>query len=180
MHAAADGGGSAAVGEILRYGVVSDTHGLVPAPLFDIFDGVERIYHCGDVGSLECIEDLEEIAPVRLVTGNMDHASVARKYPDQILEEMEFGMLAMAHGSHYRHTNQAIIQGLLAQFSSANPRVVLFGHSHVPCLETRGNGILFVNPGSASRPRYGGTAMVALVEFDPATKELTVRHVAVK
>ena len=48
--------------EIIRYGVISDTHGSVPANVFEVFEGVRRIYHCGDLGSLAAAAEFEAIA----------------------------------------------------------------------------------------------------------------------
>ena len=169
--------GAATLGEVLQYGVISDTHGLIPSRVFDVFDGARRIYHCGDVGSAECIAELEAIAPLRLVSGNMDTWEIVSRYPEKVVEEAEFGTLAMAHGSYYGHRNDAIVRGLLHQFGAAKPRLILFGHSHVPYLGNHGNGALILNPGSASRPRVGSSATVAIVEYVPDTNTLTARHV---
>ena len=166
--------------DLLRYGVISDTHGLVPRRVFDVLQGVRTLYHCGDIGSLDCVSELEAIAPLRLVSGNMDQARIAAKYPDQLVEDVEFGALVMAHGGHYGHKNEAIIQGLLNQFLAAAPRLILFGHSHTPYIGTHNNGVLLVNPGSASRPRIGHPRTVAIVEYDAARDTLAAKLVALK
>lgn len=164
--------------ETIRYGVIADTHGLIPRSVFSVFEGVKRIYHCGDIGSRNCISDLEAIAPLRAVPGNMDLWTISAAFPDQVLEELEFGSLAMVHGTQYGHKNETIIMGLLDEFLATKPRLIVFGHSHVPCLEEH-EGILFLNPGSTSRPKIGNPPTVAMVEYNPATDELVIRHVEV-
>ena len=163
---------------IIRYGVIADTHDLLPPAIFDIFENVQCIYHCGDIGSTICISDLETIAPLRAVRGNMDVGKVAVSYPDQVIEELEFGSLAMVHGMQYGHRNETIIRELLLQFLQTKPRIILFGHSHVPCLEER-EGILFLNPGSPTRPKIGNPPSVGLIEYNTMTDELVARHVTV-
>ena len=54
------------MGEPIRYGVISDTHGSVHPKVFDVFAGVRRIFHCGDIGSPNVITDLQAIAPVQI------------------------------------------------------------------------------------------------------------------
>ncbi len=60
--------------KVMLIGVISDTHGYFDPRLPDVFRGVERILHAGDIGSLEVVERLEAIAPVVAVHGNMDRA----------------------------------------------------------------------------------------------------------
>ena len=56
----------------MKIGVVSDTHGFFDARLQELLAGVELILHAGDVGKLEVLDELERIAPVRAVKGNID------------------------------------------------------------------------------------------------------------
>jgi len=165
------------MGEILRYGVLSDTHGSVRPAVFDLFQGVRRIYHCGDVGSQECLMDLEVIAPLRAVYGNMDPWSIAGACPEKVIEAAEFGTVVLYHGSRFGHSNDAIMQGLYREFAADKPRLVLFGHTHVPVNELR-HGVLFVNPGSASLPHPGAGPTAALVEYNPGSGNLTARIAA--
>ncbi len=44
------------------------------------------------------------------------------------------------------------------------PDVFIYGHSHVPALEHL-EGVLFLNPGSAGKPRFGRTPSIALLEL---------------
>ncbi|MDP2299370.1 MAG: metallophosphoesterase family protein, partial [Actinomycetota bacterium] len=50
-------------------GVISDTHGTLPASVAQAFRGVEQIVHAGDVGSQQVLDELEAIAPVVAVRG---------------------------------------------------------------------------------------------------------------
>ena len=51
----------------MKIGVISDTHGHLDSKVFDIFKGVDRILHGGDIGPPVLILELEEIAPVTAV-----------------------------------------------------------------------------------------------------------------
>ena len=53
-------------------GVVSDTHGFFDTRLGELLAGVELILHAGDVGKQEVLDELQRIAPVRAVRGNVD------------------------------------------------------------------------------------------------------------
>jgi len=54
----------------VRIGVISDTHGLFDESIPSIFDGVDALIHAGDIGKLEVIKRLEEIAQVLAVESN--------------------------------------------------------------------------------------------------------------
>src|ERR1700731_5355868 len=68
-----------------KIGVISDTHiphfkGL-PDAVWQYFAGVELIIHAGDLSVLSVISELETIAPVVAVQGNIEEEEVVRKLP---------------------------------------------------------------------------------------------------
>jgi len=155
----------------VRYGAISDTHGHLPASVYRHFAGVERIFHCGDIGAESCLYELEAIAPVIAVAGNMDPWHIAGSQPQSIIEEMPFGRIAIAHGMRFGHDNERIARGLLDAFAPESPRVILFGHSHIPYVRQHGK-TLVVNPGSASIPK-GAAASVAILHYELQTETLS-------
>ncbi len=50
-------------------GVISDTHGLLRAEALVALSQAEHIFHAGDVGDIEIVRRLEEIAPVTAIRG---------------------------------------------------------------------------------------------------------------
>ena len=61
--------------------VISDTHGLLRASVFNAFKGADMILHAGDVGNSSIIDELQKIAPVTAVRGNMDGGKWADRLP---------------------------------------------------------------------------------------------------
>jgi putative phosphoesterase len=124
-------------------GVISDTHGLLRPEALDALAGVELIIHAGDIGSLEVIEALRNIAPVAAVRGNNDRGPWAAEFP--LYEVVEFGgyFIYVLHDLKEIDINPA----------AAGFRVVVSGHSHKPLAEER-RGILYLNPGSAGPRRF--------------------------
>ena len=62
-------------------GLISDTHipkraMCIPQRVFEIFKNVDFIIHAGDLVELTVIDELEQIAPVLAVHGNMDGPEV--------------------------------------------------------------------------------------------------------
>lgn len=146
----------------MKLGILADTHGRLPTQIHDFFQGVEAILHAGDVGRDEVFIELQTIAPVHAVRGNMDlPGSLAWSCPEeaampfagvQFLIVHDLGPLTPAN--RYR---SRIIQYY-------QPQVIIFGHTHVPYLQTHQN-VLYCNPGSAASGRSGHPPSVGLLEI---------------
>ena len=125
-------------------GLISDTHGLVRASVFDALAGVELILHAGDVGD-GVLEELEAIAPVRAVYGNTD--PIDPRLTPSI--EMEIGGVSI-HVSHGHELGRPTPEKLLSAYPS---HVLVYGHTHRQ-LVTQADGRLVVNPGAAGQRRF--------------------------
>src|SRR6266516_278782 len=70
---------------IRKIGVISDTHiphfKKLPEVIWEHFAGVELIIHAGDLSILTVIDELETIAPVVAVQGNIEEEEVMLKLP---------------------------------------------------------------------------------------------------
>ncbi len=130
-------------GKPVTFGVISDTHGLLRPEAVKALRGSDRILHAGDIGALEIIEALAQIAPVTAVRGNVDTGCWARALP--ATEVVEAGGVSI----YILHD----LGQLDLKPEAAGFRVVIYGHSHQPQIEER-TGILYFNPGSAGPRRF--------------------------
>jgi putative phosphoesterase len=142
----------------LRLGIISDTHGLLETSVRSIFAGVKVIVHAGDIGRIEVIELLSEIAPVLAVRGNNDHL---RGFPLQLIEEICGQKLLVRHIFGEIHQLGKLEYRLLHR---VKPDVVVFGHSHRPYSQVVGTTLLF-NPGSAGPKRFSLPRTVGLLHL---------------
>ena len=126
-----------------RVGVISDTHGLLRPHAVAALEGVELILHAGDVGKPEVLEQLERLAPVRAVRGNVDVGPWADQLPIQTEIRLEQAVVAVVH----------VRSRLNVDPVAAGYAAVLFGHSHKPLIETV-DGVLYFNPGAAGPRRF--------------------------
>ena len=67
---------------MMKIGVVSDTHGSSAPKSRPRWHGVERILHLGDVGKASVLEELDKIAPVTAVRGNVDREGPCSELPE--------------------------------------------------------------------------------------------------
>jgi putative phosphoesterase len=124
-------------------GVISDTHSLLRPEACDALRGSDFIVHAGDVGDPEILTRLREIAPVTAVRGNIDRGGWANALPQT--DVLEVGRISI----YVLH----ILAELDLKPEAAGLSAVIYGHSHVPKIETQ-NGVLYFNPGSAGQRRF--------------------------
>ena len=161
----------------MKVGVLSDTHGFFDPALREHLAGVECILHAGDIDSQSVLDELAAMAPVHAVRGNVDPADLDLPLshtlrldgaqiqlqhilpaPQSELEEWSDGALARKHYPRRRET-------FLKSFDRAT-RVVIFGHSHEPCLVVL-ERVLFFNPGSAGKKRFSLPRSFGVLEISP-------------
>ena len=152
----------------MKIGIISDTQGHVPNAVHDALAGVDHILHAGDVGPMDVITELETIAPVSAVLGNTDYAI---QLPQTRVQTFVVQKFLVHHIVDLPFPSQLVRETI----ADEQPNVVVFGHTHMPCNEQH-NGVLFLNPGSASNPRGGSAPSVAIVKCNEAV--LNVKFVA--
>ncbi|MDO9465740.1 MAG: metallophosphoesterase family protein [Thiobacillus sp.] len=136
-------------------GLIADTHGLLRPEAVAALQGCVHIVHAGDIGSRTgeprgVLDTLAQIAPLTVVRGNNDRADWAATIPHAADIEFERVRIHVLH----------ILDELAIDPAAAGVNVVVSGHSHQPCVETR-DGVLFVNPGSAGPRRFSLPVSVA-------------------
>lgn len=142
-------------------GVISDTHGRLAPDTLVALRGVAHILHAGDIGDPAIIAALESVAPVTAVRGNSDAGTaLARRYPVMHWLVWEGVKVYMTHIGGKPHD---LAKGLPRE-PDVRPDVYIFGHSHTALIETI-DGVLFLNPGAAGQPRFGGGLSLAILEL---------------
>jgi putative phosphoesterase len=150
----------------MRIGVISDTHGLFDRALLRHFSGVDHILHAGDIGRREVIEQLEQIAPVTAVSGNVDGFE-ASGFPVEQVIEMAGHRIALYHRLYEK--GKLTRDG--AQFlKRTKPAICVYGHTHQPKAEWC-EGVLLFNPGSAGPKRFHLPRVIELLLFHNKTIE---------
>ena len=124
-------------------GVISDTHGLLRPEAVELLRGSEHIIHAGDIGAPEIVAELEKIAPVTAIRGNVDTQEWARRFAEIEVVELAGLYLYVIHDANALDLNP----------KAAGFAAVISGHSHKPKQEVK-DGVLYFNPGSAGPRRF--------------------------
>ncbi len=137
-----------------RIGIISDTHGLLRPEAVTTLAGSDHIIHAGDIGKDSIVKELELLAPVTAVRGNVDNEAWCFRYP--LTEALEFeGIFIYVYHGHL---------GLDIDPKAGDFRVVISGHSHEPKIEEK-HGVTFFNPGSAGRKRFSLPVSLGILEL---------------
>lgn len=150
-------------------GVISDTHGKLDEQVLDLFAGVNRIIHAGDIGSEELIWKLETIAPVIAVRGNIDDNTMC--FPNERMAVIAGRTFYVRHQFATAEKMSAAQQRIIEQ---RMPDAVVFGHSH-KAYSGAWRGTLLFNPGSAGPKRFSLPRSIGFIEIQD--EQLTSRIV---
>ena len=136
--------------------VISDTHGnsrLISTLLTNYLKVVTTVVHLGDhardmvrfVRDKHVDDDLNKIE-FHVVNGNTD--PLIDIYEERVIE-VAGKSIFITHGHNYDVKSN--LDRLIERAQELHVDACLFGHTHIPTLFTQ-NGILFLNPGSATYP----------------------------
>jgi uncharacterized protein len=159
----------------MRIGVVSDTHGQVrltqnAVRMLESLQ-VERVFHCGDVGSAAVVE-LFSTWPTHFVFGNVDDEFViheAIRAAGQSCHE-RFGHIELAgRRIAFLHGDDGAL--LTKTVAGGEWDLVCHGHTHVARQQWLGR-TLVLNPGAVYRANPHSIACVELPEVEATIIEI--------
>ncbi len=168
-------------------GLIADTHvpqrlKSLPPSVFDVFRGVDRILHAGDINSAGVLEQLAQIAPVEAVAGNAD--LFKHGLPLTRIVEVESRRIGLVHGhggwlkylrskvrDQFRFDEEHYLDIVRQSFGAVD--AIVFGHTHRWYLSNQ-SGILLINPGPIA-PDYYNTPgpQVGLLHVTSASLKAT-------
>ena len=133
---------------------------------------MDRIVHAGDIGKRSVIEQLEAIAPVTVVSGNVDSYEESG-FPREAIIKVNGVRIAIRHvvfeGGKLTGEGREFLDRI-------RPDICIFGHTHQPMSERLGNTVLF-NPGSAGPRRFTLPRMVGWITIGA---RVSAKHILLK
>lgn len=146
---------------MIKIGILSDTHGVLPTNTVSFFEEVDEIWHAGDIGRKEVVHDLLAIKPLRAVYGNIDGQEIRNLYPEHLFFMAENVSVLMVHTGGYPGRYDA---GALKLIKEYKPSLFVCGHSHIlRVIFDRRLNMLCINPGAAGN--YGLHTRVTMVRL---------------
>jgi len=158
----------------MKVGIISDTHvpgaaSSLPPAVFEIFRGVDLILHAGDIVGSSVLSELEAIAPVEAVAGNMDDNELHLRLPAKKLLTLGRFFVGLTHGKY-----RIDLQKEMIRKDFGNVDLIVYGHSHMP-FWGKIDDVWFLNPGSPTDKRYAPYNSVALLTVDDELEAEIIR-----
>ncbi len=158
--------------QFLKIAVVSDTHiparlQTLPGIVYEHCSDVDLILHSGDLEDVSVLRDLERLAPVKAVKGNMDRLDL----PLFLNLKLKSKTICISHGSGTYHD---VRLRLYKKFIQLKPDIIIHGHTHEFYWQKNKN-IWFLCPGAISNPiGYRSMALLTLEDNqEPIVEKIT-------
>lgn len=141
--------------------LLSDTHSYMDERILDYAKDVDEIWHCGDFGNMNVIEELEKLKPLRGVYGNIDEAKIRTIFPEVLFFRCEEVDVLMIHIGGYPQKYSALAKKEIAE---KKPQLFISGHSHIlKAMFDKQNNLLHLNPGASGI--YGWHKVRTMMRF---------------
>jgi uncharacterized protein len=133
----------------IRIGLISDTHGHLDDAILEALQPCDEIWHAGDVGSVEVIDTIQALHPIRGVYGNIDDHIVRRIFPEELIFTVEGLKVYMVHIGGYP---TRYVKEVKKRLVSEKPDLYICGHSHIcKVVPDYTLNLLHMNPGACGQ-----------------------------
>ncbi|RAJ83401.1 hypothetical protein CLV59_103368 [Chitinophaga dinghuensis] len=128
---------------------MSDTHSYLHPQVFQYFEGVDEIWHAGDIGDSKIADQLEAFKPFRAVWGNIDGKDIRIRYPETLHFNLEGVQVMITHIGGYPGK---YAPGVKAELIAHQSKLFICGHSHIlKVMPDPSLGLLHMNPGACGQ-----------------------------
>jgi uncharacterized protein len=132
----------------------------LPAECLRRLESADLILHAGDVVGASVLAELEQLAPVEAVAGNMDEPALLAALPERRVVDVDDARLGMVHVA-----GPAAGRGDRLARAFPGCDAVVYGHTHVPEM-TRAGDLWVLNPGSPTERRGAPAHSMLMLEID--------------
>ncbi len=142
--------------------LLSDTHSYIDNQILKFVKQADEVWHVGDIGSLEVIDTLKKLKPLRAVYGNIDDALIRTEFPLDNKFTIEKTTVWMTHIGGYPNRYD---QRIKEEISKNPPQLFISGHSHIlKVMFDKKLNLLHMNPGAAGK--HGFHTVRTMLRFE--------------
>ena len=130
-----------------KIGLLSDTHSYLDPKIKEYFSNVDEIWHAGDIGSMEVLDELLAFKPTRAVWGNIDNHEIRQETKEFLRFKIEDVNVLITHigGKPYQYSLPAKEE----LTKNGTPDLFICGHSHITLVQMdKKFNMLWMNPGA--------------------------------
>lgn len=133
----------------MKIGLLSDTHNYLDPAIYDYFQDCDELWHAGDIGTSDLLNQLQKFKSTRVVYGNIDSTDLQRDLPEDLWFDCEGAKVLITHiaGKPPRYNKR-----VLGVIGANPPNILVCGHSHIlRVIYDKTNQLLYLNPGACGR-----------------------------
>lgn len=146
---------------MIKIGLISDTHSHFDDDMRNFLQPVDQIWHAGDIGNVELLDNLRKFKSVVAVYGNIDDATVRHCVPEIQVFMAEQVKVAMMHIGGYPGKYELKAMAVL---QAERPKIFVCGHSHIlKVMYDRNFDCIHMNPGASGK--YGFQPKRTMLRF---------------
>ncbi|WP_311954598.1 metallophosphoesterase family protein [Mucilaginibacter terrae] len=151
-----------------RIGLLSDTHGYLDDAVFKHFADCDEIWHAGDFGTIELVDQLAAFKPLKGVYGNIDGKEIRQTFPEHMRFMCEDLDVWMTHIGGYPDKYSPDVKRIIY---TNPPGLFISGHSHIlKVIFDKKINCLHLNPGAAGK--QGWHKVKTLMKFCVSSKNI--------
>jgi hypothetical protein len=137
---------------MIKIGLLSDTHGFFDSRFYELFKEVDEIWHAGDIGSEDVLDEMMAFKPCRAVFGNIDGGALRRRLKESERFLCEEVNVWMTHIGGYPGKYAMHLKNELKLYA---PNLFICGHSHIlKVMYDNKLNLLHLNPGAAGKSGF--------------------------
>ena len=157
----------------MKIGLLSDTHSFFDKKIYSYFKDVDEIWHAGDIGDIEVLDELMGFKKTRAVYGNIDNFNIRNLCEKELIFSINDLKIYMTHiGGKPPNYNKEVIN----KIKKISPNIFICGHSHILNISKDKNlNLLYINPGAAGKVGFNKERTV--VRFQIKSKKVTSMEV---
>lgn len=127
--------------------LLSDTHGHLDDKIVKYVNEADEVWHAGDIGKKEIINNLNKIKPLKAVFGNVDDKEIRLITNEFLYFNYEKNKILITHIAGYPGKYNKNVNRLISIYK---PNILVCGHSHIlKVMYDKKNKHLHLNPGAA-------------------------------
>lgn len=151
----------------MKIALLSDTHGYLDKAILKYLTTADEIWHAGDIGSKEVLEQLQELpGKIKIVHGNIDNQQLRLMAPENQVFETSGAKILLTHiaGTPPRYNKKVKVL-----IEKHRPNILVCGHSHILKVkhDTHYN-LLYINPGACGNHGFHKMRTIILFEITNA------------
>ncbi len=148
--------------------LLSDTHSYIDERILHYASEVDEVWHAGDIGDLSVTDQLQKIAPLRAVYGNIDDHKIRACFPLNNRFTIEGVDVWITHIGGYPPKYNINTRD---EIRENTPKLFICGHSHIlKVMPDSKLGLLHMNPGACGK--HGFHKMRTMLRFEITKGEI--------